>query len=101
KKPLRSNFLKNLQLIGFYDLGTAWEGATPFSNDNIAQETRQNNSGTAVARIDVYKQPFVMALGLGTRIELLGYFIRIDYGWGYDTGKFNKARLQFSLGVDF
>lgn len=101
KKPLRSNFLKNLQLIGFYDLGTAWEGATPFSNDNIAQETRQNNTGTAVARIDVYKQPFVMALGLGTRIELLGYFIRIDYGWGYDTGKFNKARLQFSLGVDF
>jgi len=33
-RPLRSDFLTNFQVIGFYDAGTAWSGLSPFSNNN-------------------------------------------------------------------
>ena len=103
KRDLKSSLLENFQIIGFFDVGTAWEGFTPFGNGNIAQEIRQNSdvNPTAIARVDVYKEPIVMGFGTGFRMELMGYFVRADIGWGYDTGKINKPRLQVALGYDF
>jgi hypothetical protein len=51
--------------------------------------------------VDVYRKPVVMGFGTGFRMEVMGYFIRADVGWGYDTGKVNKPRFQFALGYDF
>ncbi|MDB5283085.1 MAG: hypothetical protein JWO06_2160, partial [Bacteroidota bacterium] len=31
---IKSEFIKNFQLIGFFDAGTAWEGLSPFSSNN-------------------------------------------------------------------
>ena len=103
KRELKSSLLENFQLIGFFDLGTAWEGISPFGKGNIAQEVRQNatQNPTAIARVDVYRKPVVMGFGTGFRMEVMGYFIRADVGWGYDTGKVNKPRFQFALGYDF
>ena len=33
-RPLRSDFINNFQIIAFGDLGTAWTGLTPYSDDN-------------------------------------------------------------------
>jgi hypothetical protein len=103
RRELKSSLLENFQLVGFFDIGTAWEGVSPFGQGNIAQEVRQNTpvNPTAIARVDVYKKPVVMGFGTGFRIELIGYFMRADIGWGYDTGKVNNARFQFALGYDF
>ena len=103
RRELKSSLLENFQIIGFFDVGTAWEGFSPFGNGNIAQENRQNSveNPTAIARLDVYKEPIVMGFGTGFRMELMGYYIRADIGWGYDTGKVNKPRFQFALGYDF
>ena len=30
-RPLRSDFINNLQVVAFYDIGSAWIGRTPFS----------------------------------------------------------------------
>ena len=32
--PIASNFFRNLQLIGFYDLGSAWTGNSPLADEN-------------------------------------------------------------------
>jgi hypothetical protein len=32
---------------------------------------------------------------------VMGYYLRGDLGWGYDTGKLNKPRFQMALGYDF
>jgi len=42
-----------------------------------------------------------MGFGAGLRTEIAGYFLRLDLGWGYDTGKVNKPRFQVGLGYDF
>ena len=103
KNQLKSNFLQNTQLLAFLDIGTAWEGVSPFGNSNLTQEVRQNatENPTAIARVDIYKQPVVMGFGTGVRTEIMGYFLRADIGWGYDTGTVNKARFQFAIGYDF
>ncbi|MDV7395100.1 hypothetical protein RZS08_27185, partial [Arthrospira platensis SPKY1] len=33
-KRLQSPFLRSFQLVGFFDMGTAWEGPSPYSEDN-------------------------------------------------------------------
>ncbi len=102
-RPIRSAFIRNFQIVNFIDVGTAWKGFSPFGSANIAKEIRQNAeiNPTAVAIVDIHKQPVVFGFGFGFRTELLGYFLRADIGWGYDTGKVNKARFQFSFGYDF
>ena len=101
KNQKKSSFIQNTQMLAFFDLGSAWEGFSPFENGNLAQEIRENQGASAIAKVDVYKQPFVMGFGTGVRTELFGYFIRADVGWGYDTGTVNKARFQMALGYDF
>ena len=102
KKPPKSPLLESIQIIGFTDVGTAWEGITPFSDDNpLFNEETTNNGGSVVIRIKKQKQPLVIGFGTGIRGNLLGYYLRADIGWGYDTGTVSKARFQLSLGHDF
>jgi len=102
QSTVKSQLLQNFQIVGFVDAGTAWEGFTPFSNDNpLFQETISNSGGSAVVRLEVQKQPIVFSYGFGARTTIMGYYIRTDIGWGYDTGTVNKPRFQLSLGYDF
>lgn len=102
RNPVKSQLLQNFQLIGFFDAGTAWEGITPFRNDNpLFQETLSNSGGSAIVRLEVQKQPIVFSSGFGARTSIMGYYIRTDIGWGYDTGNINRPRFQLSLGYDF
>jgi WD40 repeat protein len=97
-----NNFFNSLQLIVFGDIGTAWTGISPYSDEN-ALYRRYIESGpiTAIVRRNV--DPFVGGLGLGLRASLLGYFLRADYAWGIEGGKINnpKGMFTFSLGMDF
>ena len=34
KKPLKNDFLNSFQVVAFGDIGTAWTGLTPYSEDN-------------------------------------------------------------------
>lgn len=102
RSTIKSQLLQNFQLVGFIDAGTAWEGFTPFSNDNpLFQETISNSGGSAVVRLEVQKQPIVFSYGFGARTTIMGYYIRTDIGWGFDSGTVNKPRFQLSLGYDF
>jgi hypothetical protein len=98
---ISSEMLKNFQLIAFADLGSAWMGVSPF--DERSQYTIiTNDSNPAISTTTKYfRNPIVGSYGWGARTKLLGYFVRMDVGWGIDTGVRNKARWQFSLGMDF
>ena len=73
---MTSNFAKNFQLIGFYDIGTAWLGGSPWDQDNsINRQNIENDNFKAVIRN--YKNPWLSSLGLGIRTTLLGYYIRL------------------------
>jgi len=102
KRTLRSNFLRNFQFVGFFDLGTAWHGATPFSSDNPLNVVTIASPGNPVTvRVNYFRDPIVAGYGAGIRTVLFGYFIRLDYAWGIETGMTLDPKLYFSLGLDF
>ena len=45
--------------------------------------------------------PIIFGYGAGVRTTVLGYFIKLDYGWGFETKQVRDPILHFSIGTDF
>ena len=90
-----------MQLVGFADVGTAWEGLSPFDEENPINIATLTNPPTVSVRVNYYKDPLVFGYGVGFRTVLFGYFIRLDYAWGVETRIVQKPKLHLALGFDF
>ncbi len=97
---MTSDFAKNFQMIGFYDIGTAWLGGSPWDQDNsINRQTIEKDNFKAVIRN--YKNPWLSSLGLGIRTTLLGYYVRFDYAYPIEDYIVQEPKLSLSIGYDF
>lgn len=103
KGSLSSNFLRNLQFVGFTDIGTAWYGNKgPFNRENsLNTEIIGGGQNPFRATVTNFKNPFLVGYGLGARTTLLGYFVKVDYAWGLEDKEVNPPKLYLSLGFDF
>lgn len=102
----RNTILRSLQLVAFFDVGTAWQGLSPFSSDNPLNTTViDNNSPTVTSPVRVtvnyFRRPILMGYGLGIRTVLLGHYFRMDYAWGVETGQIQAPIVHFAVGTDF
>lgn len=99
-RPIQSDFVRNFQVVGFGDIGTAWIGDTPFASDNpFNNEVKVTNPITVT--YENINDPIVGGFGFGLRSTLLGYFIRADWGWGVENGVISDEPLfMFSLSLD-
>ncbi|MEM6965228.1 MAG: hypothetical protein AAF573_10705 [Bacteroidota bacterium] len=101
-KNIRSSFFRNFQATGFFDVGTAWQGLTPFAEENPLNTTTISSQNAPVSiRVNYFRDPIVAGYGFGVRSMLFGYFIRLDYGWGIETRVVQEPRWHFALGLDF
>ena len=98
--PLGSGFLNNFQVVGFADIGTAWSGLHPFSDEN-AWNTEIIENGPMTITLDANREPIVMGYGFGLRAQLLGYFIRLDWAWGVENMVVQPRMFYLSLSLDF
>jgi len=99
-KPIRSDFVRHFQIVTFFDIGTAWNGDTPYSDNNsFNTEVIQGNPVTVV--LDRQVDPIVAGFGGGLRTRVFGYFLRADWAWGYEDGVIRKNIFYLSLGLDF
>ncbi|MCG8410862.1 MAG: hypothetical protein MI739_06225 [Bacteroidales bacterium] len=98
--PINSSFWNNLQLVGFFDVGTAWSGISPYSNKNGYDKLVIDNNSLKIT-IDTEREPFVAGYGCGLRLMLFGYFARFDWAWGIENKKVNSGIFYFSLSLDF
>ena len=103
KGSLTSNFLRNLQFVGFTDVGTAWFGNKgPFNRQNsLNTEIVGGGQNPFRATVTNFKNPFLVGYGLGVRTTILGYFVKADYAWGLEDKDVNPPKLYLSLGFDF
>ncbi|MFT4062894.1 MAG: hypothetical protein QM642_11120 [Edaphocola sp.] len=101
KRPIESSLLKNLQMVGFCDIGSAWEGFLP-NSENFDRYFRLNwpslSSPTVQLSVPNYSDNgLALGYGLGLRTQLFGYFVRADAAL--------NIRRDFvwylSLGTDF
>lgn len=100
QRHLNSNPLYNIELIPFFDIGTTWREGNPFSQRNPI-DTETINSYPLNITIQTLKSPFVMGFGAGTRLQLLGYSMRFDLGWGVEDFTVLNPRVHLSLGKNF
>ncbi len=97
-KPINNAFLRNFQLVQFFDLGTAWNGKydkierphVTYSFPPITVKVKAGGIG-----------PFAGGYGFGARSTLLGYFLRLDAAWEMNGIFKGKPIWYFSLGLDF
>jgi len=99
--PITSNFFKNLQFVGFSDIGTAWTGKSPFSRQN-SLNTIIDDNGPFRATVTNFKNPFLVGYGAGARTLLFGYYFKFDVAWGVEDFVINpNPRYYLTLGYDF
>lgn len=100
KRPIQSSFLRNLLLIGFTDLGSAWNGILPNATNttrNFLLTSPQTPVSLNVSRFD--NGGLAMGYGTGVRSSLLGYYVRVDAAWNVDG--LTKPIWYVALGMDF
>jgi hypothetical protein len=100
--PISSNFLRNLQFIGFYDIGSAWTGSSPFATENsVNTEILEFDGNPFRARIQNYKNPWLSSYGFGVRTVLLGYYVKLDVAYPIEDFVVKDPRFFVTLGYDF
>ncbi len=100
RKPLKSDFTNNFQIVAFGDIGSAWNGRTPFSEDNEFN-TITVVKGPITVRLDNKRNPIIGSFGGGLRTKLLGYFLKLDYAYGVEDGQILEPTFHLSMGFDF
>ena len=100
-RPIRSEFLNNLLLMPFFDIGTAWTGSGPYSDENTFNQTIYQIPNLKAVVINV-REPIIAGFGPGVRSKLMGYYIRLDMAWGIqDLEVTKKPMYHLSLATDF
>ena len=100
RKPVEKPFLRDFQVVGFADIGTAWEGSSPFNEDNLLN-SETIPAGPITITYENINDPIVGGVGFGLRSTVLGYFVRADMAWGIENGIISDERIiMFSLTLD-
>jgi hypothetical protein len=100
-RPIRSEFIANFQIVPFFDIGTAWIGPDPYSEENTYNQKTVEVKYIKTTVINV-RDPIIAGYGGGLRSKLLGYFMRFDVAWGIqDSEVIKKPVYYFSLSLDF
>lgn len=92
--------IRNFQLVGFYDIGTAWFGGSPWDQENSINK-QTINSGAFNVVIRNYKNPWLSSLGFGVRTTVFGYYVKLDYSYPIEDYQIQSPNLSISLGYDF
>ena len=97
-KPINNAFLRNFQIVQFFDLGTAWNG----KYDKIERPNVLYSFPPLTVRIKAGGLgPFAGGYGFGARSTILGYFLRLDAAWEMDGFFHTKPMWYFAMGLDF
>jgi Tol biopolymer transport system component len=98
--PLSNAFFENFTVVGFFDIGTAWSGLSPWAKENGYDRDFIQKAHVEI-EIDAQRDPIVAGYGFGLRSQLLGYFIRLDWAWGIENMQVLPHVFYFSLALDF
>jgi len=100
KRSIESEFLRDLQCVGFADVGSAWNGSHPYDEANSFNQVVVVQNPITVT-VDNNREPIIWGTGFGLRSKLLGYWVRADWCWGVDDGRWQDRIFNLSLQLDF
>ena len=99
---ITSNFLNNLQLIGFFDMGSSWNVNSPFSSKSDVNTWLIQDPGSVFqAEIENSKNPWLASYGFGIRSFFMEYFIKLDIAKPIEDYRIGQTKFHISLGYSF
>ena len=100
KGPIASNFLRNFQIVGFTDVGSAWSGKSLLGRENSINTNVTARPPFVITTVNT-RSPFLIGYGAGVRTLMLGYYVKFDFALGQQDYDQLNRRFYLTLGHDF
>ncbi|MBC6366634.1 biopolymer transporter Tol [Algoriphagus sp. AK58] len=99
---ISSNFVRNFQLVGFYDIGSAWNDSAPWERVNDQNTEVINTPGSPfVIVLNNFNNPWLQSYGAGLRTVLLNYYVKFDVARPVRNYQSEDLKFYFTLGYNF
>mgnify|MGYP003671006226 FL=1 len=99
---ITSNFIRNFQLVGFYDTGSSWSNSAPWERVNDQNTEVINTEGSPfVITLNNFNNPWLQSYGAGLRTVLLNYYVKFDAARPIRNYTVEKTRFYVTLGYNF
>ncbi|UCS91896.1 biopolymer transporter Tol [Echinicola marina] len=99
---IASNFIKNFQLVGFYDAGSSWDKAAPWERINDQNTEVINTDGSPfVITLNNFNNPWLQSFGGGLRTVLLNYYVKFDMARPIRNYDVEETKFYVTLGYNF
>ncbi|MEX2593896.1 MAG: biopolymer transporter Tol [Anditalea sp.] len=99
---IASNFIKNFQLVGFYDAGSSWTDAAPWERVNDQNTEIIDTEGSPFEiTLNNFNNPWLQSYGAGLRTVLLNYYVKFDIARPVRDYTVEKPRFYVTLGYNF
>ena len=99
---ITSNFIRNFQLVGFYDIGSAWNDFHPWEKVNDQNTEVINTEGSPfVITLNNFNNPWLQSFGAGLRTVLLNYYVKFDVAQPIRNYQNEDLKFYFTLGYNF
>ncbi|MFA0962383.1 translocation protein TolB [Roseivirga sp. BDSF3-8] len=98
--PINNSFLRNLSFVGFYDVGSAWTGSSPFQEENSVNTEKIVTAGFD-AEFQNFRNPWLSSYGWGVRTVVLGFYAKFDMAWPMENYSVGDPNFILSFGYDF
>lgn len=100
KGPISSTFLRNFQIIGFYDVGTVWNTTFPYKTGK-GTLIKTYEASQFRAEIQSFQNPWLASYGMGIRTVFLSYYVKVDVAKPIQDFELGPTRVYVSIGLDF
>jgi len=99
---ITSNFLRNFQLVGFYDIGSAWNDFAPWEKINDQNTEVINTEGSPFTIVlNNFNNPWLQSYGAGLRTVLLNYYVKFDVARPVRNYETEDLKFYVTLGFNF
>ena len=99
---ITSNFVRNFQLVGFYDIGSAWNDFAPWERVNDQNTEVINTEGSPfVVVLNNFNNPWLQSYGAGLRTVLMNYYVKFDVARPIRNYETEDLKFYFTLGYNF
>ena len=90
--------LYNIQTVAFVDAGVIANGGVDIWQTDLVDA--DGDPGTPDVEVRSFDD-VLLGAGVGLRTLVLGYPVRVDWGWPFEGTEFGERRLYVSVGLDF
>ncbi|GHB33970.1 hypothetical protein GCM10008106_13850 [Mongoliitalea lutea] len=99
---ITSNFIKNFQMVAFYDVGSAWNEAAPWERNNDRNTEIIRTPGSPfVITLNNFGNAWLQSYGAGLRTIFLNYYCKLDVARPVRNFETENVRFYVTLGYNF